>query len=132
MAHVRFSSTLGFFFFALAFVLGFSVSRAGAVRADGQEYVRLADGSTVSLAAGTAVNLATPPFLVKGKRYAFTWAGGGPPQTYAIKEIAPNGWILVEVADEVTRPDLYIPGEFPLRWLHVGLAVSIQEMRPLP
>jgi hypothetical protein len=132
MAHVRFHNPLAFLFLALAFVLGFSVSRASAVRANGQEYVRLADGSTVSLAAGTAVNLATPPFLVRGKRYAFTWAGGGPPQTYTVKDIAANGWIVVEVADEITRPDLYIPGEFPLRWLHVGLAVSVQEMRPLP
>jgi hypothetical protein len=140
MAHVRFSSPLGFFLIALAFVLGLSLSRQTAVRADGQDYVRLASGSTVSLADGTtvglapgsAVNLTTPPFLVKGKRYAFTWAGGGPAQTYAVKEITPTGWILVEVADEVTRPDLYIPGEFPTRWLNVGLAVSVQEMRALP
>jgi hypothetical protein len=140
MAHVRFSNPLGFFFLALAFVLGFSMSRTSAVHADGQEYVRLADGSTVRLAegsivhlaAGTAVNLATPAFLQQGKRYAFTWAGGGPAQTYAVKAVRPDGWVLVEVADEVTRPDLYIPGEFPTRWLNVGLAVSIQEMRPLP
>jgi hypothetical protein len=132
MAHVRFSRPLGFFFLALAFVLGVSLPRHTAVRADGQETVRLADGSIVGLAAGTVVNLATPPFVQKGKRYAFTWAGGGPAQTYAVKEVRPDGWILVEVADEVTRPDLYIPGEFPTRWLNVGLAVSVQEMRPLP
>jgi hypothetical protein len=140
MAHVRLPRTSALFVIALAFVLGFTLSRQTSVRADAQDYVRiasgstvsLADGTTVGLAPGTAVNLATPSFLAKGKRYAFTWAGGGPAQTYAVKELLPNGWVLVEVADEVTRPDLYIPGEFPTRWLNVGLAVSIQEMRPLP
>lgn len=138
MAPLRLSGRLGLLLIALAF--GLSVSRETSVRASAQDTVRIADGSVVRLAddtvvrlaAGTAVNLATPSFLIKGKRYAFTWAGGGPAQTYSVKEIAPDGWILVEVADEITRPDLYIPGEFPLRWLHVGLAVSIQEMRPLP
>ena len=124
MAPVRLSGPLGFFLIALAFLLGLSASREISVRADAQDVVRLVDG--------TAVNLATPSFLVKGRRYAFTWAGGGPPQTYSVKDIRSDGWILVEVADEITRPDLYIPGEFPLRWLHVGLAVSVQEMRPLP
>ena len=124
MAPVRVSRPLGICLIPIAFVLGLGVSREVPVRADGQDIVRLADGA--------AVNLATPSFLVKGKRYAFTWPGGGPPQTYTVKEIARDGWILVEVADEITRPDLYIPGEFPIRWLHVGLAVSIQEMRPLP
>jgi hypothetical protein len=132
MAHARFPRTPAFFLIALAFVLGFSLSRQTAVRAAAQDLVRLADGTTIGLVPGTAVNLATPSFLVQGKRYAFTWASGGPAQTYAVKEIRPDGWILVEVADEITRPDLYIPGEFPTRWLHVGLAVSIQEMRPLP
>jgi hypothetical protein len=132
MASVRFSGPLGFFLIAVAFMLGFGVSRETTVRANDYDMVRLAPGAVVGLAPGTAVNLATPTFLVKGKRYAFTWAGGGPPQTYTVKDIAPDGWILVEVADEITRPDLYIPGEFPLRWLHVGLAVSVQEMRPLP
>jgi hypothetical protein len=140
MAPLRLSGPLGLFPIALAFVFGLTLSRETAVRADGQDSVRLAsgstvglaDGTTVGLAPGTAVNLATPSFLAKGKRYAFTWAGGGPAQTYAVKEITPTGWVLVEVADEVTRPDLYIPGEFPTRWLNVGLAVSIQEMRPLP
>jgi hypothetical protein len=37
----------------------------------------------------------------------------------------------VDVADEITRPELFVPGEFPSRWLHVALAISIQEMRPL-
>lgn len=86
----------------------------------------------VSLADGTAVHLATPAFLQIGKRYAFTWPGGGPPQTFTIKQKRADGWILVEVADETIKPELYIPGEFPTRWLHVGIAVSIQEMRPLP
>ena len=89
---------------------------------------------TVTLAAGSAVHLATPTFLKVGKRYAFTWPGGGPPQTFIVKSMGDGtpGWILVEVADETIRPELYIPGEFPTRWLHVGLALSIQEMRPLP
>ena len=132
MAHVRFPGLLAFFLVAPAFALGFSLSRQSAVRADGQDLVRLADGTKVGLVPGTTVHLATPPFIQQGKRYAFTWASGGPAQTYAVKEIRPDGWILVEVADEITRPDLYIPGEFPTRWLHVGLAVSVQEMRPLP
>jgi hypothetical protein len=87
---------------------------------------------TVTLAPGAAVHLATPPFLRVGKRYAFTWSGGGPPQTFTIKSMRDDGWILVEVADETIKPELYVPGEFPTRWLHVALAVSIQEMRPLP
>lgn len=86
----------------------------------------------VTLATGSAVHLATPPFLKVGTRYAFTWPGGGPPQTFIVKSMRDDGWILVEVADETIKPELYIPGEFPTRWLHVGLAVSIQEMRALP
>ena len=86
----------------------------------------------VSLATGTAVHLATPRFLQVGKRYAFTWPGGGPPQTFAIKQIREDGWVQVDVADEVTRIDLIPPGEFPTRWLHAALATSIQEMRALP
>jgi hypothetical protein len=86
----------------------------------------------VSLAPGGAVHLATPAFLTVGKRYAFTWPGGGPPQTFVIKSKRSDGWILVEVADENIKPENYIPGEFPTRWLHAALAVSIQEMRPLP
>jgi hypothetical protein len=132
MAPVRFSSALTSFSIVVAFVLGLIASHQTGARANDYETVRLADGSVVHLAGGTAVNLATPAFLQKGKRYAFTWAGGGPAQTYTVKDIAADGWILVEVADEITRPELYVPGEFPLRWLHVGLAVSIQEMRPLP
>jgi hypothetical protein len=140
MAPLRLTGPLSLLSIVVAFVLGLSVSHESAVRAAAQETVRLSDGSVVRLAegsivhlaAGTAVNLATPAFLQQGKRYAFTWAGGGPAQTYAVKAVRPDGWVLVEVADEVTRPDLYIPGEFPTRWLNVGVAVSIQEMRPLP
>jgi hypothetical protein len=93
---------------------------------------RAARADIVQLADGTAIHLATPPFLQVAKRYAFTWPGGGPPQTFTIRAIRPDGWILVDVADENIRPDLYVPGEFATRWLHVGLAISVQEMRPLP
>jgi hypothetical protein len=94
--------------------------------------VRAAAPDVVTIAPGAAVHLATPTFLVAGKRYAFTWPGGGPPQTFLVKTIRDDGWILVEVADETIKPELFIPGEFPTRWLHVALALSIQEMRPLP
>ena len=112
-----------------AFLAGICVAgvfawRAPAVRASGADVVSLADGS--------AVHLATPAFLQVGKRYAFTWSGGGPAQTFMVKAKRGDGWILVEVAEETLKPELYIPGEFPTRWLHVGLAISIQEMRPLP
>ena len=100
-----------------------ALARAQTVRASNLDVVSLADGS--------AVHLATPAFLVVGKRYAFTWPGGGPPQTFVVKAKRSDGWILVDVADDTTRPELYIPGEFPTRWLHVGLAISIQEMRPI-
>ena len=68
--------------------------------------------------------------VVTGKRYAFTWAGGGPAQTYTVKAVRHDGWALVEVADETTLPIHFAPGEFPTRWLHIGLAISIQEMLP--
>lgn len=87
---------------------------------------------TVYLAPGSTVAFATPPFLVPGKRYAFTWPAGGPPQTFTIKSVRPDGWVLVEVADDNTNTRLVASTEFPVRWLHVGLALSIQEMRPLP
>jgi hypothetical protein len=87
---------------------------------------------TVRLEPGTAIALTTPPFIQVGKRYAFTWAGGGPSQTHLVKSIRSDGWILVDVAEDVTNTLLYPPGEFPSRWLNVGLAISIQEMRPLP
>jgi len=89
-----------------------------------QEIVRLADG--------TAVAFATPTFIQVGKRYAFTWPGGGPAQTYTVKLIRTDGWILVDVAEENVDPAFLVPGQTPTRWLHAGLAISIQEMRPLP
>ena len=110
-------------FLAIAVAYGFT-RRAPAVHASAVDVVSLTDG--------TAVHLATPRFLAIGKRYAFTWPGGGPPQTFVIKAKRDDGWVLVEVADENIKPEWYIPGEFPTRWLHVALAVSIQEMRPLP
>ena len=106
-------------------LLGFAapVSRHTDVRASMAEVVSLASGSTISLA--------TPQFLQIGKRYAFTWPGGGPPQTFAVKQIRPDGWILVEVAEENIDP-AYVPlGSVPTRWLNVAIATSIQEMRPL-
>ena len=85
---------------------------------------------TVRIASGSTVSIATPPFVVAGKRFAFTWPGGGPPQTYTVKQIRPDGWILVEVADEIVNTDLLVPGERPVRWLNIGMAISVQEMRP--
>lgn len=114
---------------ALAFAAAALVALALATRGPS---ARAATLDVVTLAPGSAVHLATPPFLAVGKRYAFTWPGGGPPQTFVVKAKRDDGWILVEVADDNTRPELYIPGEFPTRWLHAGLAVSIQEMRALP
>jgi hypothetical protein len=95
------------------------------------DVVHLAAGTRVGLDPGAIVNLSTPAFLEVGKRYAFTWPGGGPPQTHVVKAIRPDGWVLVDVADDNTRTELYIPGEFPTRWIHAAIAVSIQEMRPL-
>ena len=87
---------------------------------------------TVSLAAGTTVAISTPPFIQVGKRYAFSWPGGGPQQTHTIKSIRPDGWVEVQVAEENLDPAFLAPGQTPTRWLNVGIAVSIQEMRTLP
>jgi hypothetical protein len=87
---------------------------------------------TVSLAAGTSVAISTPPFIQAGKRYAFSWPGGGPQQTHTIKSVRPDGWIEVQVAEENLDPAFLAPGQTPTRWLNVGLAVSVQEMRSLP
>ena len=114
---------------ALGVIVVTAALLAAALRAPG---ARASSLEVVSLSPGTAVHLATPEFLLVGKRYAFTWPGGGPPQTFVIKAKRNDGWVLVEVADENIRPELYIPGEFPTRWLHAALAVSIQEMRALP
>ena len=81
-------------------------------------------------AAQEVVRLQTPDFVQIGKRYAFTWAGGGPAQTYTVKSMRQDGWILVEVADENTNPVYFVPGELPTRWLNVAMAISVQEMRP--
>ena len=119
-------------FSAVLAVAVYGTSPEPVARASTLDTVSLAPGTTVSITAGTAVHLATPAFLAVGKRYAFTWPGGGPPQPFVIKQRRADGWVLVEVADENIRPENYIPGEFPTRWLHAALAVSIQEMRPLP
>ena len=86
---------------------------------------------TVSLASGSTISLATPEFIVKGKRYAFTWPGGGPPQTFTVKDIRKDGWILVEVAEENVDLNIVPIGTLPVRWLNVAIATSIQEMRPI-
>ena len=104
---------------ALVLAAGLFSSRAAA---SAQDVVRLASGSTVSLR--------TPEFVQVGKRYAFTWAGGGPAQTYVVKSKREDGWVLVEVADENTNPVYFVPGDLPTRWLNVATAISIQEMRP--
>lgn len=114
---------------AVAFAAVVGMAASGGWRAP---VARASTLDVVSFAPGSAVHLATPAFLTIGKRYAFTWPGGGPPQTFVIKAKRDDGWILVEVADENVKPENYIPGEFPTRWLHAALAVSIQEMRPLP
>ena len=92
--------------------------------ASAQETVRLASGATVALT--------TPAFLQEGRRYAFTWPGGGPPQTFTVKTIRPDGWILVEVAEENLDLSVLPVGVLPVRWLNAAIATSIQEMRPLP
>ena len=124
MAAVRLQSLLALIFAAILFAVAYDVTTRAPARA--------ANMDVVSLATGSAVHIATPRFLQVGRRYAFTWPGGGPPQTFAIKQIREDGWVLVDVADEVTRIDLIPPGEFPTRWLHAALATSIQEMRALP
>jgi hypothetical protein len=73
----------------------------------------------------------TPSFVQAGKRYAFTWSGGGPAQTYTVKSVRNDGWVLVDVAEETINPAFLVPGEYPTRWLNVALAISIQEMRPV-
>jgi hypothetical protein len=118
--------------FVVALAVLASVATGAALAGWHSAVVKASSADVVSLAMGSAVHLATPAFLKVGKRYAFTWAGGGPPQTFTVKVLRDDGWILVEVADETIKPELYIPGEFPTRWLHVGMAVSIQEMRALP
>ena len=105
-----------------AFMAGLAISPSGTVAAR----------EVVSLADGTAVAISTPAFIQVGKRYAFTWAGGGPPQTHTIKSVRRDGWVEVQVAEENVDPAFLVPGQTPTRWLNAGLANSIQEMRPLP
>jgi hypothetical protein len=123
MAHVRVSRPAFAFLLFILLAGGAVAWRPSVARASGVDVVSLSPGSTI--------HLATPQFLKVGTRYSFTWPGGGPAQTYLVKQIREDGWILVDVADEITRPELFVPGEFPSRWLHVALAISIQEMRPL-
>ena len=124
MAHVRVSRSASAFLLVAALIaVAAAPWRSSVARASGADVVSLSPGSTI--------HLATPVFLKVGTRYSFTWPGGGPSQTYLVKQIRDDGWVLVDVADEITRPELFVPGEFPSRWLHVAMAISIQEMRPL-
>ncbi|MEO5897853.1 MAG: hypothetical protein ABIS06_19375 [Vicinamibacterales bacterium] len=75
---------------------------------------------TVSLAPESVISLATPPYIQVGKRYAFTWAGGGPAQTYVVKSLRRDGWVLVEVADENTNPALQTSNS-KLTWASFGV-----------
>ena len=115
---------IGAFAIAAAITLAVGISLQTRASADGQEFVRLVDG--------TSVAISTPPFIQVGKRYAITWPGGGPPQTYTIKTVRPDGWVEVLVAEDNVDPAFLVPGQTPSRWLHVGIANSVQEMRPLP
>ena len=115
--------------YALAGIVLFGAFMAGlALAPSGNVTAR----ETVSLADGTAVAISTPAFIQVGKRYAFTWAGGGPAQTHTIKTLRKDGWVEVYVAEENVDPAFLVPGQTPTRWLNAGLATSIQEMRPLP
>jgi hypothetical protein len=86
---------------------------------------------TVRLVSGSTIALSTPEFIVKGKRYAFSWPGGGPPQTFTVKEVRRDGWILVDVAEENIDLNIVPLGTLPVRWLNAALATSVQEMRPI-
>jgi hypothetical protein len=115
----RFRVSIGLLL-ALALAVAVALTRAPGARAAGAE-----------ISPGDPVSFATPGFLAVGQRYAFTWPGGGPPQTYTVKSIRRDGWIVVEVAEDNTNPAFHPPGELPTMWLHVGMAISIQPMRPL-
>src|SRR3982074_3034302 len=90
----------------LAVALAVLVSLAFGLAAarGGSPAVHAAPVDVVTLAPGSAAHLAPPTVLMTGKRYAFTWPGGGPPQTFTIKSMRDDGWILVEVADETIKP----------------------------
>ena len=49
----------------------------------------------VTLSDGSVVGLRTPAFVQVGKRYAFTWGGGGPAQTYTVKEKRPDEMVIM-------------------------------------
>ena len=115
---------IGAFVVATAITLAIGMSLQTRATAGAQESVRLVEGTTVAIS--------TPAFIQVGKRYAITWAGGGPPQTYTIKTVRKDGWVEVLVAEDNVDPAFLIPGQTPSRWLHVGIANSVQEMRPLP
>jgi hypothetical protein len=104
----------------------------GVVVGLGRQDMRASGAEVVSLASGSVIGLATPPFIQRGKRYSFSWPGGGPPQTFTVKDVRSDGWVLAEVADENIDPVYAPPGSLPTRWLNAALATSIQEMRPLP
>ena len=125
MASIRSVVIVGFA--ALLLVLSTLTTRSAA---SAVEVVRLSSDSVVRVSADSIIALQTPPFIQVGKRYAFTWAGGGPAQTYTVKSKREDGWILVDVADENTNPASFVPGDFPTRWLNVSTAISVQEMRP--
>ena len=92
----------------LALTVGFLLASGGPAQTSSFEVVSLAQGSVISLA--------TPQFVTAGKR--------------TVKSVRPDGWVVVEVADENTNPVYFVPGDNPTRWLNVGSAISIQEMRP--
>jgi hypothetical protein len=119
----RFQGLAGFAV-AAAIMLAVGMSLQTRASAGAQESVRLVEGTTVAIS--------TPAFIQVGKRYAITWAGGGPPQTYTIKTVRKDGWVEVQVAEDNVDPAFLVPGQVPSRWLHVGIATSVQEMRPLP
>ena len=118
---------------SVRFAVGLVVAVALCAIASGPltPHARASMAEMVSLAPGGTVSLATPSFVQKGRRYAFTFPGGGPSQTFSVKELRPDGWILVEVAEENVDPAFVPLGSVPTRWLNVGIATSIQEMRPL-
>ena len=91
--------------YALAGIVLFGAFMAGLVVAPPGN---IAAREVVSLADGTAVAISTPAFIQVGKRYAFTWGGGGPAQTHTIKTLRKDGWVegLKDSAQlfEVIRP----------------------------
>ena len=58
-------------------------------------------------------------------------SNGMPVTDLTVKDIRPDGWIQVEVAEENVDLSLVPVGTLPVRWLNAALATSIQEMRPI-